>query len=95
MPATAARPTRESRSEAEPRGDYEWKTILHNCECHTFDQVERQLIKAIRCSLSQARRFSMEVHTQGSAVVYHGARERCEAVAMVLEEIGLQVRVSK
>jgi len=72
-----------------------WKTVLFNCECHTFDEVERQLIKAVRCTLSQARKYSMEVHTKGSAVVYRGPRERCEAVAMVLEDIGLIVQVSQ
>ena len=72
-----------------------WKTILFNCECHTFDEVERQLIKATRCSLSQARKYSTEVHTKGSAVVYKGPRERCEAVAMVLEQIGLLAKVSQ
>ena len=72
-----------------------WRTILFNCSCHTFDEVERQLIKAVRCSLSQARRYSMEVHTKGSAVVSQGPRERCEAVAMVLGDIGLIVKVSQ
>lgn len=72
-----------------------WRTVLFNCECHTFDEVERQLMKAVRCTLSQARRYSMEVHTQGSAVVYRGPKERCEAVAMVLGEIGLLVNVTQ
>ena len=35
------------------------------------------------------------VHTSGKAVVYTGHRERCEAVAMVLEEIGLLTKVSQ
>ena len=72
-----------------------WKTILFNCDCHTFEQVERQLIKAVRCSLSEARRLSWEVHSKGSAVVYKGARERCEAVAMVLGDIGLIVKTAQ
>jgi ATP-dependent Clp protease adaptor protein ClpS len=75
--------------------DSGWRTILFNCECHTFDDVERQLIKAVRCTLSRARQISMEVHTKGSAVVYQGARERCEAVAEVLGSIGLLVKVSQ
>ena len=57
--------------------------------------MERQLIKAIRCSLGRARQFSWEVHTKGSAVVHQGHRERCEAVAAVLEDIGLFVKVSQ
>lgn len=72
-----------------------WKVVLINCDCHTFDQVERQLIKAIRCSLSRARALSWEVHSKGSAIVYGGPRERCEAVACVLEEIALNVKVTK
>ena len=72
-----------------------WKTVLFNCDCHTFDAVESQLIKATRCSISQARKWSLEVHTKGSAVVYKGPRERCEAVASVLEDIGLLVKVTQ
>jgi ATP-dependent Clp protease adaptor protein ClpS len=52
-------------------------------------------MKAARCSLAQARALSWEVHTKGSAVVYQGARERCEAVAAVLEDIKLAVKVSQ
>jgi ATP-dependent Clp protease adaptor protein ClpS len=72
---------------------YGWRVVLFNCECHTFDEVERQLIKAVRCSLAAARAFSAEVHNKGSSVVYEGVRERCEAVAAVLEEIQLRVKV--
>lgn len=74
---------------------YGCRVVLFNCECHTFDEVERQLQKATRCSLSQARGYSHEVHTKGSAVVYRGPRERCEAVAGVLEDIKLIVKVSE
>lgn len=72
-----------------------WKTILFNCDCHSFDQVERQLIKAVRCTLSRAREISWEVHSKGSSVVYEGVRERCEAVADVLGSIGLLVKVEQ
>ena len=88
-----------TRKQTEPtdvtRRGFGCKTILLNCECHSFDEVEVQLQKAIRCSLSQARKFAWEVHTKGSAVVYSGPKERCEAVAMVLEDIGLVVKVSE
>jgi hypothetical protein len=39
--------------------------------------------------------FAFIVHTQGQAVVYTGHRERCEAVAMVLESIKLLTKVSQ
>lgn len=72
-----------------------WRVILFNCQCHTFDEVERVLIQATHCSLARARQLSMEVHTKGSAVVYEGPRERCEAVADVIGAIGLLVKVSR
>lgn len=91
----AAQPVVEELEREDTGLESGWKTILFNCECHTFDEVERQLMKAVRCTLSQARKWSMEVHTKGSAVVYRGARERAEAVAMVLEDIGLLTQVSQ
>lgn len=72
-----------------------WRVVLFNCDCHTFDEVERVVMKATRCTLSRARALSHEVHTKGSAVVYAGARERCEAVADVIGATGLQVKVSE
>lgn len=75
--------------------DSGWRVTLFNCECHTFDQVERVLIKATRCSISQARAWSWEVHTKGSAVVYRGPLERCEAVADCIGAVGLQVTVTR
>lgn len=72
-----------------------WRTILFNCDCHSFDEVERVVVQAIHCSLARAREISHEVHTKGSAVVYKGVRERCEAVADVIGSTGLQVKVSE
>jgi len=72
-----------------------WNTILFNCECHTFEQVARQLMKAIRVSYDQGMAIAYIVHTQGKAVVYTGHLERCEAVAMVLESIKLLTKVSQ
>jgi ATP-dependent Clp protease adapter protein ClpS len=72
-----------------------WNTILFNCSCHTFDDVAKQLMKAIRVSYERGMDIANTVHTTGKAVVYTGHRERCEAVAMVLEDIGLRTKVSQ
>jgi ATP-dependent Clp protease adaptor protein ClpS len=72
-----------------------WKTVLFNCDCHTFDEVENIVMKATRCTLSRARQISNEVHTRGSAVVYDGPRERCEAVADVISAVGLRTKVTQ
>lgn len=72
-----------------------WKTILFNCECHTFQDVAIQLMKATRCTYEKGLQLANVVHLTGSAIVYSGPRERCEAVADVLENIGLQTCVDQ
>lgn len=77
------------------RNSFLSKTILFNDAWHTFDEVAGQLVKAIRCTYSRGIALANVVHHTGSAIVYSGPRERCEAVAMVLEDIGLRVSVEK
>jgi ATP-dependent Clp protease adaptor protein ClpS len=86
---------RKAEEPADEDRDSGWSVILFNCDCHSFEQVEGILLKAVRCGLAQARAYSWEVHSKGSAVVYQGALERCEAVADVIGSIGLQVKVSR
>lgn len=94
MPS-ASRPSLEETEKTDSGEESPWRVILFNCECHSFDQVEVQLIKAIRCTLSRARAIAWEVHTKGLCVVYEGVRERAEAVADVLGSIGLLVKVTQ
>ncbi len=94
MPTATLHQKQHQTTDTTRRG-FNCRTILFNCSCHSFDEVENQLIKAIHCSLAQARDFAWKVHTTGSTVVYTGHRERCEAVAMVLEDIKLVVKVSE
>jgi hypothetical protein len=44
-----------------------WMTILHNCDCHTFEQVVQQLMKAIGCSEDRGWELAWEVHNTGKA----------------------------
>lgn len=77
------------------RGSGSWKTLLFNDDWHTFDQVARQSVKAIGCSLERGYIIASVVHTTGSAVVTEGERERCEQVARVYEEIRLKTKVER
>jgi ATP-dependent Clp protease adapter protein ClpS len=70
-----------------------WLTILHNCECHTFEQVVRQLMKAIGCSEERGWEIAWEVHNTGRAVVKVGPEPECVKVGNVLASIGLVVTV--
>jgi len=70
-----------------------WMTILHNCECHTFEQVVRQLQKAIACSEAQGWEIAWQVHNTGKAVVKVGPEGECVRVGNILAAIGLVVTV--
>ena len=70
-----------------------WITILWNCDCHTFDQVTAQLVKAIGCSYDDGMAIAWRVHNDGKAVVRIGPKAECERVARILAEIGLRVNV--
>lgn len=90
--ACVAEPLDETASDDGLAGE-PCRTILFNCDCHTFDEVEKVVLAATRCSIARARQISFEVDANGSAVVCEGARERCETVAEALGSIGLRVLV--
>ena len=70
-----------------------WMTILHNCDCHTFEQVVKQLQKAIGCSEAKGWELAWQVHNTGKAVVRVGAESECVRVGNILASIGLIVTV--
>lgn len=72
-----------------------WKVLLWNCNCHTFADVYYALQRAVRCSLDKAKEHAQTIHEEGHDVVYSGHKERCEAVAWVLGEIGLRVTLTQ
>jgi ATP-dependent Clp protease adapter protein ClpS len=72
-----------------------WIVILYNCECHTFDDVERILQKATGCSLEKAEAIAWEVHTKGRAICFSGTQEECERVAKIIASVRLQVETDR
>src|SRR6185436_9845953 len=70
-----------------------WMTVLHNCDCHTFEQVVKQLQKAIGCSEAEGWEIAWQVHNTGKAVVKVGSEPECVRVGNVLASIGLVVTV--
>ena len=69
------------------------RVILFNDEEHTFDEVIRQIVKATRCSASEAELLTLEVHFRGKARVFEGSMNDCLRVSAVLEEIALHTQV--
>jgi ATP-dependent Clp protease adapter protein ClpS len=72
-----------------------WMTILHNCDCHTFEQVVKQLMKAIGCSEEKGWELAWQVHNTGKAVVKVGSEPECVKVGNILAAIGLVVTVAQ
>jgi ATP-dependent Clp protease adapter protein ClpS len=72
-----------------------WLTILHNCDCHTFEQVVQQLMKAIACSEARGWELAWQVHNTGKAVVKIAEEAECVRVGNVLASIGLVVTVTQ
>jgi ATP-dependent Clp protease adapter protein ClpS len=70
-----------------------WMTVLHNCDCHTFEQVVRQLMKAIACTEERGWELAWQVHNAGKAVVKVGVETECVRVGNILAAIGLIVTV--
>jgi len=72
-----------------------WMTILHNCDCHTFEEVVHQLMKAISCSEQRGWELAWQVHNTGKAVVKVAPETECVRVGNVLASIGLIVTVTQ
>jgi ATP-dependent Clp protease adaptor protein ClpS len=70
------------------------KVFLFNCECHTFEEVITQLLKAVPgMTRPSAEELAWRVHTTGLAEVYRGGAPDCDRVAKILGETGLIVQV--
>jgi ATP-dependent Clp protease adapter protein ClpS len=90
---TETRPVTEEVTDEATALPPPWITYLWNCDCHTFEQVANQLVKAIGCSYDEGMALAWRVHTEGKAAVRIGPKPACQRVARVLAEIGLQVTV--
>jgi ATP-dependent Clp protease adaptor protein ClpS len=92
-PVEQVRPTPEVGEVTGLATEPPWMTILHNCDCHTFEQVVRQLMKAIRCSEDEGWRIAWQVHNTGKAVVRIADEAECVRVGGILSSVGLVVSV--
>lgn len=72
-----------------------WSVVLHNCDCHSFADVESALQKIIHCSKEKAGEIAKTVHERGLEVVYQGHKERAEAKYFHLGQEGLEVELVK
>jgi ATP-dependent Clp protease adaptor protein ClpS len=69
------------------------KVILYNDDWHSFEEVIMQIIKAIKCSHTEASKKAFETHIEGKSVIYIGEFKDCLRVSSVLEEIALHTQI--
>jgi ATP-dependent Clp protease adaptor protein ClpS len=70
------------------------QVFLFNCECHTFDEVISQLLKAVPgMTRPLAEELAWRVHSTGLTEVYRGGSADCDRVGRILGETGLIVQV--
>ena len=69
------------------------RVILYNDDWHTFEEVIAQIIKATKCSFTEARDKTFEVHVNGKAIVFIGEMKDCLKVSSILEEILLHTQI--
>lgn len=92
--ATSGHVTPEQVTDIGTGGAEGSKVFLFNCECHSFEDVITQLLKAVPgMTRPSAEELAWRVHTQGLAEVYRGGTSECERVAKILGETGLIVQV--
>jgi len=72
-----------------------WVVVLHNCNCHSFQDVEDALVRVIRCDIEKAKEHALQVHKSGKAIVFSGHKERAEAKYVGLKEDGLVVELTQ
>lgn len=92
MPTQQAPELSEFEEEKNDIGDSN-KVVLFNDDWHTFEEVISQIIKATKCSFTEARDKTFEVHVKGKAVVFNGEMTDCLKVSAILEEILLHTQI--
>ena len=93
--ATTERPEVDEEEATDVAVAPPWMTVLHNCDCHTFEEVVKQLMKAIACSEERGWELAWQVHNTGKAVVKVGPETECVRVGNILAAIGLIVTITQ
>lgn len=94
---SVAMPEIEERTENETRvaPNTPWNVILHNDPINTMDYVVMTLMYVLEKDQEQCEKYTMEVHNNGSAVVFTGEQEKAQKIATELQAAMLSATVEK
>lgn len=87
--APVTTPTRDPEIDETVRPDRPWKVIVWDDPVNLMSYVTYVFQKLFGYSREKAHRLMMQVHTEGSAVVSSGTREKAELDVFRLHEHGL------
>ena len=72
------------------------KVVVLDCQCHSFDDVERALCQIIPgMTRPKAHEHAWEIHTTGASVVATAPKEQAEHFGGQLKSRGLRVTVEE
>ena len=82
------------RSDTGTREGFQAEVIVHNCDCHTYQQVISLFCQVIP-GMTPTRAFELawQIDHQGSAGVFKGDRKQADGIAKQLAGGGLRVEV--
>lgn len=69
--------------------------ILYNCDCHTAEEVVKQLLKATDYPMQRCIEIMLEADARGRAIAYTGSADACRRAARILRSIRLQVETDQ
>lgn len=72
-----------------------WQVVLYPCDCHTYEQIIKQLMLAIQCTCEYAYELAWIAEHHGRAAVYLGKPNECQRVVQVLREIALHAEAEE
>ena len=91
---TITRPDLDEEVIARLRALPPYKVVVLDCQCHTFDDVERALCRIIPgMTRPKAHQHAWEIHTSGASVVARAPKERAELYQEQLAGCGLRVTI--
>ena len=94
LPSTEVKEIQEEDTTFGTSSDFGSEVIVHNCDCHTYQQVITLFCRYIpNTSPEKAFELAWRIDHQGSAQVYSGEPKMANEIAKKLVEGGLRAEV--
>ncbi|MDO5026064.1 MAG: ATP-dependent Clp protease adapter ClpS [Trueperella sp.] len=82
-------PSPNSASISTPLREIEWQIVVHNDPVNLMSYVQWVFESYFGMDVATARRYMLQVHNNGRAVVARGQREQMETDAQAMHSYGL------